>query len=119
MRTAAAVLLLALAGPAHAGDWESADSILLGASIGLKVVDWGQTRNIAQRPREFRETNRFLGEHPSTAEVDRYFALSIAGTAGLAYVLPQQYRRFFLGVEIISSGHAVFRNHQIGLRVSF
>jgi hypothetical protein len=108
-----AALLIFLSAEAHAEDY------LLGAAIGLLVIDWGQTRAIATEPDRFRERNPILGEHPSRGEVDRYFALSVAATAGLSYVLPDPYRTWFLTGVVVLEASAVINNHQLGVKVSF
>lgn len=123
-----------------AQDWGKTDTALLTGALTLWVVDWGQTRDIATRTdthtvnvvsngqpvgtftqstKSFHEKNSFLGENPSRKEVDRYFLAMIAGTAGLAYVLPQQPRRWFLGGVVVLESIAVYENHRIGVRISF
>jgi len=119
MKVIAAVVLIFASGLAHADGWTGTDTLMLGASLGLKVVDWGQTRDIASRPQDYHENNRFLGEHPTSQQVDRYFALSIGATSAVAFILPQTYRRWFLGGVIVLDASAVMKNHQIGLRVNF
>lgn len=147
----AVVLVVALSSGAVAQDWRTTDTTLLASAIGLLVVDWGQTRDLATRvstvprctsstghcvegridadgriielpPRQRRvyaESNPFLGEHPTRSEVDRYFLLAIAGTTGLAYILPQKPRRWFLGGVIVLEAVVIYDNHSAGLRVSF
>lgn len=117
---------------------------MLGGAIGLLAIDWAQTHNLVQRQRYteqecndpgfratpyapyvcqsepvYNELNPFLPNHPSTGDVDKYFALAIVGTAGLSYVLPQKYRRYFLGGVIVLESIVVLHNHSIGLKVSF
>jgi hypothetical protein len=112
-------LLLLFSATANAEEWPTADKALLGAAVGLLVVDWGQTRHITREPNRFYEKNPLLGSHPSLGEVDRYFALAILGTAGVAYVLPHQYRQWFLAGVITLELATVASNHRLGLRVSF
>lgn len=135
-----AFLCLFVASAAHA-QWEKKDTALLGGALGLLVIDWGQTRDLAKsheyvtpackdpstrrfvEPCEqaplYREFNPFLPAYPSTADVDRYFAIAVLGTAGLAYVLPTSYRRPFLGTVIVLESLVILHNHSIGLRFSY
>jgi hypothetical protein len=147
MKSLAVIALLVLSSGAAAGDWETKDTALLGGAIGLLAIDWAQSRDLAQRnatyyltpacsdpatrgfalsgpcppqsSHPYHETNPFLPSNPSTGDVDKYFALAIVGTAGLAYVLPTTYRRWFLGGVIVLESIVVMHNHSIGLRASF
>jgi hypothetical protein len=123
MRTLLALLCL-FSCAAHAGSssWETTDTLMLSGVAAVVVLDWGQTRNLTHQPREkeyFEKTNFTLPAHPTTAQVDRSFALGLAATAGLAYVLPQDYRRWFLGVALVVETTTVVHNHQIGLHLQF
>jgi hypothetical protein len=114
---------------AHAEEWKAADYKLLGAATTLLVIDWGQTRNMTRSPlyitrcpdcqAPYYEHNPILGKSPTIGEVDKYFALAILGTAGISYVLPSKYRRYFLGGVIVLETLIVAHNHHIGLRVDF
>jgi hypothetical protein len=150
LRYAFLLIALALAGTARAADpWTSTDSKLLGGAIGLMVIDWGQTHDLARRnqayyttpacqdpetrslailyngscpmqsTRPYREVNPLLPKNPSSGDVDKYFVLAIAGTAGLAYVLPVSWRRPFLGTVIVLESIVVLHNHNLGLRLTF
>lgn len=127
---------------AYAEEWKAADYWMLGAATTLLVADWGQTRDLIvsndtcqkwvdnptsqgigtrleSYPCRRKESNPILGDYPTQKEVDQYFALAILGTAGLSYVLPQTYRRFFLGGVIALQSYVVLKNHQVGLRINF
>jgi hypothetical protein len=119
VRRIAAALVLAL--PCHAGAqaWASTDSAMLAGAVGLTVLDWGQTRHLASRPDIYAERNPALPLHPSQHQVDRHFALAIAGTIGLAYALPQSERRLFLGGLMVLESAVVVQNHRIGLELRF
>lgn len=121
--------------PAIGADWETKDSWLLGGALGLLAVDWAQTRKITNdeplcafqngvpvdcvKFHDHRETNHFLGPHPSNPAITRYFLITMAGTAGISYALPAKYRRYFLGGVLIIESAAVIHNHRIGLRWGF
>jgi hypothetical protein len=112
-------LTLALAGPACAADWSSADTARQAAFLALGALDWAQTRAIARHPDQYREVNTILGEHPTVAQVNRYFALYLTGHTALAWTLPAQYR---IGLQYVSIGiefNQVNHNAHIGVRVGF
>lgn len=73
-----------------------------------------------QRWRPHMEGNRLLGHEPSNAEISRYFIVSIGATVGLAYVLPKEWRRVFLGSVMATQTFVVFDNHgRLGLRLNY
>jgi len=84
----------------------------------LWAVDCLQTIEIS-RSKEYWETNKILGEHPSEEAVYAYFTGAIIGSFIIAKALPKKYRKywqgFFIGVGYSSSIH----NHNIGVRITF
>jgi hypothetical protein len=108
-------------GAARAGDWATEDTARQAASTALLVVDWKQTRYMAQHPERYREVDSrwVLGDHPSTARVDGYFAASAVMLGLGAWVLPPAWRRpmqyLFIGCEYQVISH----NRSIGIRVPF
>jgi hypothetical protein len=116
-------LLVALCANARADElfagWDKTDRVLLGTALGSIALDWGQTRDIAKHPERFVEHNPILGAHPSVGAVDRYFIVSMAGTVGVAAVLPATYRKWFLGGVTVLETAIVIDNRHLGLRVRF
>ena len=104
---------------ATAGDWNTQDTRFEAAYLVLHAVDWSQTRYIAAHPERFIEDNPILGEHPSDAEVNRYFLLTGLIHAGIAYALPSDWRRGFQLVTIGIEAGTVARNYRIGIRSEF
>ena len=103
-----------------AGDpWDTTDKVLGAAALTTWIIDWGQTRDIAKRPNEFRELNVFLGEHPSVSKVDNYFVAVGIGGYLFANWLSSENRKTFLSVfttiELINVG----RNHGLGINIAF
>lgn len=96
-----------------------ADIALEGAYTVLHVMDWNQTRAIAARPRDFHEKNLVLGEHPSGARVDRYFASTLAAHWAITYALPEGWRKPWIGLGIAVEATVVRRNYMIGLSARF
>jgi hypothetical protein len=89
------LVVLAFASQATAGKFWSEDKTTNGLIISanvLTVLDWAQTRYIADNPDQFREVGpaqKFIGEHPSTGEVNSYFMASILLMNGVGYFLPE------------------------------
>jgi len=95
------------------------DVLLEAIFIGLVLVDWGQTLNIADNPQRYHEYNPILGRHPSRGEVNTYFALAIPLHTVVTYALPQKWRKYWLVGTIVPQAVCVGNNFAIGLRVSY
>lgn len=90
--------------------------------LALHVADWGQTRNIAKNSGKWHETNPILGKHPSTADVDRYFALTGLGHVALSKMLEDSptLRAWFLGMTTAMEAGVVGRNQfKFGIKSTF
>jgi hypothetical protein len=101
------------------GDWDKTDSLLLTTALSAIAIDWGQTRTIARNPARFTEANPILGPHPGVGRVDRYFALSMLGTAGVAGILMPTPRKWFLGGVTAVEVFVIVSNHGAGIRADF
>jgi hypothetical protein len=60
-----------------------------------------------------------MGEQPSAAKVDQYFAIASLLMAGVTYVLPRRERRLFLSGVLVVETSAVVSNYRIGVKVDF
>lgn len=115
------IMALALLLPSlcFAEDWSREDTCRQSALTVLLIADWAQTRNSVKRPNEFSETNKLLGEHPSTGKVNNYFMVGIAGHAAVSYLLPPDWRQgwqyIWIGIEV----QKVYHNHSIGVKLTF
>jgi hypothetical protein len=120
-RLAAGCLLVAPAAAAQAQSsaWTTLDYSLAGGAAAMMALDWAQTRHIARHPSRYSERNPILGEQPSTAKVDQYFALASLLMAGATYFLPPQERRLFLSGVLVVETSAVVSNYRIGVKVDF
>lgn len=105
--------------------------------LALHAIDWAQTREIRPGNRkcdysyrtetfynctgsiEYRETNPILGNHPTSAQVNLYFAATAIAHVLIADALPSDYRKAFQYVTIGIESAVVVRNYQIGIRVGF
>ena len=87
--------------------------------LALLAADWAQTRYIAEHPAQFYETNRFLGPHPSTTKVNKYFAANVAAALVFSYTVKEPYRSGGLWAQAAVEAYYVQRNYHIGVRFSF
>ena len=120
MKIIGIVIIFFLSTPVFAFDkWDRTDYALLAVSTLTMGIDWRQTRRIAEQPERYYETNPIIGRHPSLDRVDQYFAISWIIKAGIAYILPSQWRKVWLGGIIGVETGCVFRNTNIGLGISW
>jgi hypothetical protein len=97
------------------------ESLIVGLFMNtMLVLDWGQTRHIANNPTRFHETNPILGEHPSLRKVDAYFLSSLAINNVLYWkVIPKKYRTAYGTAAGAWELGFVVRNNQIGIKFDF
>jgi hypothetical protein len=77
--------------------WSRTEIALAGAFVGALWVDAAQTRSLARAGwRDFRESNPLLGSNPSVGQINSYTAVAAVSTLGIAAVLPQKARKFWL-----------------------
>ena len=82
-------------------------------------MDYAQTRTIAENPKIWHEQNAILGEHPSIAKVNQYFAAAtIISTAILAWA-PESVQKAFLEGGIVVEVGAVGNNKRLGIKLSY
>lgn len=99
--------------------WSKEDSFMQTIVIGLIVIDWAQTRYIADNPERYCEDNPILGKHPDIDEVDRYFAACLIGNTLIAYILPERYRKQWQTMSIWMQVCCVANNYGIGAKLKF
>ena len=87
--------------------------------VGLAVLDWNQTLQIAKHPDEYSETNFIIGEHPSEGRVNILMPAGIVLHALVTYALPRKYRSFWQYVWIGEEAACVYQNWRTGLTVRF
>jgi hypothetical protein len=74
-----ALILILLASPVYAGDWTVMDTALQVAFIGVAAVDRYQTANWdEEKYHEVGWARPFIGDHPKSGDVNRYFMLGVA-----------------------------------------
>ena len=119
MRYIAAAVLTLCSTIVSAEDWSSADTYRQAIVTALIAADWAQTRWIATHPRNARDLNPILGEHPSLGKVNAYFATFTVAHAAVSAALPVRYRAPWQYVWIGYEWSAVHRNYLAGMRMNF
>lgn len=108
----------------HADSWTRNQKLTEISWQVLHIIDWGQTRNIAQNP-QYEEIGlpRFIiGSHPSTQGVDLYMGLTAIGHYLISDWLIDRKSRWYpwwQAVSIGATGACVVNNFSIGLRCKF
>ena len=92
----------------------------LGLELAFQVAlyaDYRQTKQIAENPDRYHETNPILGEHPSTSRVRNYMLLGGAAHWAISELLPKgPYRTIWQGVTLGVELSVVQSNVRIGLK---
>ena len=119
MKKLIVLLVILLAGCATLpGDkWTTQDKTLEATYLTLHAIDWRQTRYISEHPGRYYECNPVLGRHPSTGEVDLWFASTTIAHVAVTHLLPQEYRKYWQWINIGMSGGCVGQNINIGIGV--
>lgn len=111
---AAFVLMALFIKNSEAGEWRQEDTARQLVLFSTLYMDRCQTQDIGNRP-DLYETNRFLGENPSSSEIDIYFIARAAGHTIIAYYLPDDWRPIWQGIFVGMSWAAVDGNDKNGL----
>jgi hypothetical protein len=99
--------------------WTTSEKALLAAATVAMVIDWRQSRVIAENPGQYHERNPFLGRHPSRGTVDIYFAAALLGNALIAHALPRNWRKAWLiGMTAMEVG-VIANNLAVGIGVQW
>ena len=93
----------------YAIDWQDAANISL-------VVDWGQTRYIADSSK-YHETNSLLGKYPTTGDVNRHFVGSLILVNGIGYALDNN--KYWYMAVVAKQLTYIIRNKRIGVEIKF
>ena len=84
----------------------------------LQGIDMLQTLEIANNDKYY-ETNKILGKHPSEAEVVTYLIARGLVHYQATRMIPQRYRNFFHGYNVVYNYNVIRDNHQLGIRIDF
>jgi len=122
MRTLAflIIILFFAFSPACASDWSRSDTYRQVTYSALHLLDWSQTRYIAENPSRYYESyNLVLGRHPSKDKVDIYYAATLAIHTAVARLLDGPYREGWQYITIGVEGPMVVHNFRIGIGFGF
>lgn len=115
MRTVVVLFVLLLSGCAT---WTKTDAAMEGLYVVTHAVDYKQTRQAAKTPDDYKESNFFLGSHPSVKRIDTHFLLTGAAHVLVSHYLKKEKRlwqQVTMGWELIMVGN----NYSVGLEVKF
>ena len=131
MKTILALILL-ISTNAFGDEWTRGDTYREAAFQTLNVIDWGQTRYIAQNPDRFIESTggvgyggsaRYIGEHPTVNGVNTYMAESAvihyAISKALVHYGYHTAAEIFQYVTIGQKLDATLGNVAVGVKVAF
>ena len=119
MRAAILIALLATGCASQPFDkWTTADTARQAALTTLIAVDWAQTREIARNPNYY-ERNPVMGKHPTSSEVDLYFAASLLIHTAFPAMLNPRNRKIWQYVWMGERAAWVVNNHRVGIRIQF
>ena len=108
---------VAVAGPDSS--WSRSDTVFEITALAIRMIDYGQTLDIAKNPDRYHELNPILGRHPSVGRVHTYFVTSQILHPVISYCLPKKYRRAFQMISIGMSSGLAIHNYNVGLRINF
>lgn len=94
------------------------DGMWIAMNTGF-VVDWAQTRYIADHPEDHYETNTILGPHPTTKEVNLYFIGTIIEANAIYYFVPDDWKPLLSAIYIKQRYDAYTTNKELGVRLQF
>jgi hypothetical protein len=84
----------------------------------LQGIDMLQTLEIANNDKYY-EKNPILGKHPSEFQVVTYFVARGFAHYHATKMIPQRYRNFFHGYNVVYNYNVIRDNHQLGIRIDF
>lgn len=102
--------------------WSTMDTVRQTVSLGLQIVDWGQTKYISRSCRgggKFSEGNELLGLCPNQRRVDAYMGFTAILQTVVAWSLKRSWREAFQYGIIGAEAAVVFRNNSVGVELYF
>lgn len=115
--------------------WSKADIQRQIAFSILEIIDWGQSRAVANSGHwettyspthgyghvyvYNEENNPFLGERPTLEQVNNYFLICLFGNMSISHILPQKYRKYWQSLSIFLECYTVGGNYSYGVKIQF
>jgi len=94
------IIMFSLPSIAMGEPWTTGSKTLYGLSVLALALDNYSTHEMLNKPGRY-ETNHILGSHPSDQQLITYTVACSIIVWGVAYLLPERYRPFFLAPIII------------------
>jgi len=92
-------------------DWSKEDIARQVAYLGLQLIDWNQSKDIARHPEKYYEGNPLLGKHPSQGRLNSYTIGTMIGHTALMHLLSPEWRKRAQTGSILFEGNVVLGNH--------
>ena len=123
----AAAAAALMAGCSTSSTWRPVDTAREAVWMGVTLIDYGQTLNIASHPERWEEKNPILGKHPSRSQVNAYFAASALFHPAVSAVLPTDacvgpicdWRAAWQWMTISVEAGVVGHNYSLGVKTDF
>jgi len=127
------MLLLLVALPARADEWDTTDKVLYGSFIAMDVIDIAQTYRIKRAEtctqpahnapeycyRTYYENNPIFGKDPNMTKVIAWKAIDVAALGIAANYLPSPMRKaVLLGADVIQFT-IIHHNYTVGVKWGF
>jgi len=105
------VILSSCSGYQSFTDWTQREKLIEVGYLVTSYIDHQQTKHVSERGREL---NPQLGEHPSNAEITRYFLVTRLLHFVIADYLDHNDRLTWLGLTLGASGTTIYWNYRQG-----
>ena len=99
--------------------WTTQDTVLQSAFVALTCIDLWQTYTFLYIDKDGKESNPFMGEHPSK---QRFFIIGggwIVLHSTISYIIPKPYRAIWQFVFIADEIYFIHHNYSCGVRIKF
>jgi len=83
--------------------------------LSVMMKDYQQTIDIVKKPDEYSEQNKILGKNPSKSDINLYFISCALIHTGIAYILPEEYSKYWQSWQLLNNLKAAINNEKIGL----
>jgi hypothetical protein len=129
----------------EADHWKKSDTLFQSIFVGLTLIDWKQTHDVIGKKETitntydivdqnnnvigyrtqsytryaWKENNPILGEHPSKKKLAIYNVSVILGHSLISYILPNPWRKMWMGSGIGIEIYATSTNWAAGATIKF
>ena len=100
-------------------EWTTQDTVLQSAFTTLACIDLWQTYTFLYIDKDGKESNPFMGEHPSK---QRFFVIGggwIVLHSAISYIIPKQFRTIWQSIWISEEIYCIHNNYTLGVQLKF